>query len=83
MPIIEKFNPDEWRNLASIARHFRKKDGTLGANRTYVKSLIESGRLQLDSVIIEGQIFYHIPLEWQEKENWNLNEIYEEGKEGK
>lgn len=80
MRIIEQFNPAEWKNISTIARHFRKKDGTLGVHRSYVKNLIALRQLELDGIEIDGQMYYHIPLEWQEKDNWNLNEIFEQAK---
>lgn len=81
MAVIEKFNTDEWKHLETIRKKFRKQDGSLGTSRAYIQSLISTGKLKLNKIIIDNQTFYRIPKEWQEKENWNLNELYEEWKQ--
>lgn len=77
MSIHREFNTEEWKMLVSLAKKYRKRDGTLGTSRSYIQNLMAAGLLELESISIDGNVYYHIPLEWQKKENWNLNEIKE------
>lgn len=76
----KEFNESEWYTMESIRQRFRKKDNTLGVSRVYMKGILDSGKLPLKSITLDGQTFYYVSLEDQKKENWGLNEVFEEAK---